>query len=67
MISLLILFFLTRGKNRLGGELRLLTWLEDLDDNSLVIESIDALVNFRVLASTNLLDNLIVVLCSKKR
>ena len=44
----------------------LLTWLEDFDDDSLVVESIDSLIHFRVLASANLFDDLVVVLCSKK-
>ena len=39
-----------------------LTWLQDLDDDALVVESVDSLVDFGVLASANLLDDLVVVL-----
>ena len=40
------------------------TWFEDLDDYSLMILRVYPFVNFRVLASSNLLYDLIVVLSS---
>ena len=39
-----------------------LTGLQDFDDNALIVQSVDSFVHFRVLASTDLLDDLIVVL-----
>jgi hypothetical protein len=39
-----------------------LTWLKDLDNDSLSIKSVDALVDLGVLAAPDLLDDLIVVL-----
>ena len=41
-----------------------LTWLQDFDHNSLVRLGVNALVHFRVLASSDLLDNFVVVLGS---
>ena len=41
-----------------------LTRLQDFDYNSLVRLGVDALVNFRVLASSDLFDNLVVILGS---
>ena len=41
---------------------RSLTGLEDFNDNALVGLRVDALIDFRVLASANLLDDFIVVL-----
>ena len=38
------------------------TRLEDLDDDTLTSESVDSLVDFGVLATTDLFDNLIVLL-----
>lgn len=39
-----------------------LTWLQDFDDNSLVGQRVDSLVDFGILASADLLDDLVVVL-----
>ena len=39
-----------------------LTGFQDLDDDALVVSSVDAFVDFRVLASTDLFDYLVVVL-----
>ena len=41
---------------------RSLTGLEDFNDNALVGLRVDALIDFRVLASANLLDDFVVVL-----
>lgn len=41
-----------------------LTWFQDLNDNSLVGLRVNAFVNFGILASSNLLDNLVVILSS---
>lgn len=41
-----------------------LTWFQDLDDNSLVGQRVDALVHLGVLSSANFLDDLVVVLGS---
>ena len=40
----------------------LLTWLQDLDDDTLVVLCVDSLVDLGVLSTTNLLDDLIVIL-----
>lgn len=42
-----------------------LTWLEDLDNDALVIQGVDTLINLRVFSSSNLLDHFIVLLRSK--
>lgn len=39
-----------------------LTWLQDFDDDALVVERVDSFVDFGVLASADLLDDLVVVL-----
>ena len=39
-----------------------LTWLQNLDDDSLVVLRVDSLIHFRVLSTTNLLNDLEVVL-----
>ncbi len=41
-----------------------LTWFQDLNDNSLVGLRVDAFVNFGILASSDFLDNLVVILSS---
>ncbi len=46
----------------LAPNLSFLDGLEDLDDDSLVVQRVDTFVDLRVLASSNLLDDLIVVL-----
>lgn len=46
----------------LSSDLVLLHWFENFDDDSLIVLSVDALVDFRVLSTTNLLDDLVVVL-----
>ena len=43
-----------------------LTWLEDFDNDSLIVLSVDAFIDFRVLSSTDFLDNLVVVLGPKQ-
>ena len=43
------------------------TWLEDLDDDSLVRLGIDALVNFRVLSTADFLDDLVIILGPKSQ
>jgi hypothetical protein len=44
-----------------------LTWLQDFNDNSLVRERVNSFVNLRVLSSTDLLDDLVVVLGSAQQ
>ena len=44
----------------------MLTWFENFYDDTLVVLGVDTFVNFRVLPSPNLLDNLIVFLRSMK-
>jgi hypothetical protein len=61
LISRRILVFLTTGCK---GDLEL-TWLEDLDDDALVVGGVDALVDLGVLATADLLDDLVVVLGAK--
>jgi len=39
-----------------------LTWLQDLDHDAFVVSGVNSLVNFRVLAPADLLDDLIVIL-----
>jgi hypothetical protein len=46
----------------LATDLVFLHGLQDFDDNALIVQSVDSFVHFRVLASTDLLDDLIVVL-----
>jgi hypothetical protein len=43
-----------------------LTRFENLDDDALVVLSVDALVDFRVLSAPNLLDYLVVLLRAAK-
>ena len=42
------------------------TWLQNLNDNTLPIGSVDTLIDLRVLASAYLLDDLVVLLRSIK-
>jgi len=44
-----------------------LTWLEDFDNNSLISQSVDTLVHFRVLSPSNFLDNFIVILGPERK
>ena len=72
LISLRILVFLTKQicqirKLRAETPDEPLTWFKDFDNDSLISLSVDALVNFRVLSSANLLDNLIVLLRSNSK
>jgi len=46
----------------LSSDLVLLDWFQDLNDNSLVGLRVNAFVDFGVLASSDLLDNLVVIL-----
>jgi hypothetical protein len=57
LISLLIFVFFT-----ITVRLDLLTRLKDLDNNPFVVESVDSFIHLRVLSSTNLLDDLIILL-----
>ena len=41
---------------------RVLTWLQDIDDDALVVLCVDSFVDLGVLSTTNLLDDLIVIL-----
>jgi len=43
-----------------------LDWLQDLNNNSFVVQGVDALIDFRVLSSSNLFDDFVVFLGSKK-
>ena len=47
-----------------SSNLSLLNWLQDLDDNSLIVGGVDTLIDLRVLSSSNLLDDLVVLLGS---
>ena len=58
LISRRILVFLTVARSGVAG----LTGLEDLDDDALVVLGVDPLVDLRVLAATNLLDDLVILL-----
>lgn len=42
------------------------TWLENLDYNAFIVSGVDTFVDLRVLAATNLLDDLVVVLRAEK-
>ena len=46
----------------LSSNFCLFNWLEDLDDDSFIVERINSLINLRVLSSSNLLDDFIVFL-----
>ena len=46
----------------LPSNLGLLNWLQNLNDDSLVVQGVDALIHFGVLSSSNLLDDLVIFL-----
>lgn len=46
----------------LTSDLSFFYWLEDLDNNSLVVQSIDTFVHLRVLSTSNFLNDLVVLL-----
>ena len=50
----------------LASDLGLLDGLEDLDHDAFVVRRVDSFVHFRVLASADLLDDLVVVLGPKR-
>ena len=58
MISLLILVFLTNQTETKVW----LTWLEDLDNDALIVGGVDTFVDFGVLSASDLLNDLVVVL-----
>jgi len=58
LISLLILVFLTNQTETKVW----LTWLEDLDNDALIVGGVDTFVDFGVLSASDLLNDLVVVL-----